>query len=86
MRSKRSAIWRTIPTASSIPLLGDLRKTVQSADRSMQTLDDTLQDARPGVQNFSKNTLPEIGQATRDLRALTESLSNVANGSTTKAR
>jgi phospholipid/cholesterol/gamma-HCH transport system substrate-binding protein len=60
------------------PLLGDLRKTVQSADKSMQTLDDTLKDARPGVQNFSKNTLPEIGQATRDLRQLTESLSNVA--------
>jgi phospholipid/cholesterol/gamma-HCH transport system substrate-binding protein len=61
------------------PLLGDLRKTVRSADQSMQTLNDTLKDARPGVQNFSKNTLPEIGQATRDLRALTESLSNVAN-------
>jgi phospholipid/cholesterol/gamma-HCH transport system substrate-binding protein len=61
------------------PLLADLRKTVQSADRSMKTLDDTLSDARPGIQNFSKNTLPEIGQATRDLRALTESLSNVAN-------
>lgn len=60
------------------PLIADLRVTVQSAARSMDTLDATLQDARPGVQAFSKQTLPEVGQLVRDLRAMSESLSAVA--------
>ncbi|MBA3896592.1 MAG: MCE family protein [Sphingomonadaceae bacterium] len=60
------------------PLIGDLRHTVQSAQRSMDTLDATLKDARPGVQAFSKQTLPEVGQLVRDLRAMAESLSAVA--------
>ena len=31
-------------------------------------------DARPGVQNFSKNTLPEVNHLVRDLRELSTSL------------
>ena len=31
-------------------------------------------DARPGVQNFSKNTLPEVNRLVRDLRELSTSL------------
>ena len=31
-------------------------------------------DARPGIQNFSKNTLPEANRMVRDLRELSESL------------
>ena len=30
-----------------------------------------VSDARPGVQNFSKSTLPEANQLVRDLRELT---------------
>jgi phospholipid/cholesterol/gamma-HCH transport system substrate-binding protein len=33
-----------------------------------------VSDARPGVQNFSKNTLPEINRLVRDLRELSTSL------------
>ena len=32
-------------------------------------------DARPGVQNLSKNTLPEANRLIRDLRDLSKSLS-----------
>ncbi len=60
------------------PLVSDLRLTVASAKRSMDTLDATLKDAQPGVQAFSKNTIPEVGQLVRDLRVMSESLSAVA--------
>ena len=60
------------------PLITDLRGTVAAAKRSMDTLDATLKDAQPGVQAFSKTTMPEIGQLVRDLRVTSESLSAVA--------
>jgi len=60
------------------PLITDLRSTVASADRSMRALEATLNDARPGVQAFSKTTLPEVGQLVRDLRIMSESLTAVA--------
>lgn len=60
------------------PLIVDLRRAVGSAQKSMDTLDATLTDARPGVQAFTKQTLPEVGQLVRDLRVMAESLSAVA--------
>ncbi|TFI59844.1 MCE family protein [Sphingomonas parva] len=60
------------------PLIADLRKTVQAAEGSMQNLDAVLADARPGVQAFSKQTVPEIGQLIRDLREMSASLSAVS--------
>ena len=60
------------------PLISDLRQTVASAKRSMDTLDATLKEAQPGVQAFSKTTMPEVGQLVRDLRVMSESLSAVA--------
>jgi len=56
------------------PLVNDLRQTIRSAERSMANLDAVLADARPGVQAFSNQTLPEVGQLIRDLRATSESL------------
>ena len=60
------------------PLVADLRETIASAKRSMETLDTTLKEAQPGVQAFSKTTMPEVGQLVRDLRVMSESLSSVA--------
>jgi phospholipid/cholesterol/gamma-HCH transport system substrate-binding protein len=60
------------------PLVSDLRETIASAKRSMETLDTTLKEAQPGVQAFSKTTMPEVGQLVRDLRVMSESLSAVA--------
>src|SRR5687768_142746 len=56
------------------PAAEDLRKAVAAAQRSAENLDAMVSDARPGVQNFSKNTLPEINRLVRDLRELTTSL------------
>ena len=60
------------------PLIADLRQTVQAAEGSMRNLDAVLSEARPGVQAFSKQTIPEIGQLVRDLREMSASLSAVS--------
>jgi phospholipid/cholesterol/gamma-HCH transport system substrate-binding protein len=44
----------------------------------MQNLDALLSDARPGVQAFSKQTIPEVGQLVRDLREVSSSLGAVS--------
>jgi phospholipid/cholesterol/gamma-HCH transport system substrate-binding protein len=38
-----------------------------------------ITDARPGVQNFSKSTLPEASKLVHDLRSLSESLQQVSD-------
>ena len=60
------------------PLINDLRQTVRAAEGSMQNLDALLSDAKPGVQAFSKQTIPEVGQLVRDLREVSTSLSAVS--------
>jgi phospholipid/cholesterol/gamma-HCH transport system substrate-binding protein len=60
------------------PMLADLRQTIRAAETSMGTLDATLGDARPGLQAFSKQTIPEVGQLVRDLREMSDSLNAVA--------
>ena len=55
------------------PLLADLRKTIQSAQRSVDTLDKAIADARPGVQTFSKQTMPEVNQLVHDMREMSGS-------------
>ena len=61
------------------PLINDLRHTIRSAENSMRNLDAILNDARPGVQAFSNQTLPEVGQLVRDLRATTSSLRDISD-------
>jgi phospholipid/cholesterol/gamma-HCH transport system substrate-binding protein len=60
------------------PLMADLRRTVSSAKNSMDTLDAAIGDARPGLQAFSKQTIPEVGQLVRDLRDMAEALTAVS--------
>ena len=60
------------------PLMSDLRKTIASAQRSMENLDGAITEARPGINNFSKRTLPEVGLLVRDLREMSEALTAVA--------
>ncbi len=60
------------------PMIANLNKTIAAAQQSMQTLDATIGDARPGLQAFSKKTVPEVGQLVQDLREMAQSLSSVA--------
>jgi phospholipid/cholesterol/gamma-HCH transport system substrate-binding protein len=61
------------------PLIADLRRTLQAADQSITELQGAVRDARPGIQSFSNQTLPEVGQLIRDLRATSESLREITD-------
>jgi phospholipid/cholesterol/gamma-HCH transport system substrate-binding protein len=69
----------TLVNQDGRPLVADLRRTLQSADQSMQQLQSAIGEARPGIQNFSNQTLPEVGQLIRDLRATSESLRDITD-------
>ncbi len=60
------------------PATQNLTKAVAAAQHSMETLDAAIGDARPGIQTFSKQTLPEVGQLVRDLRQMSAALTSVA--------
>jgi len=60
------------------PTIQNLNRAIASAQRSMETLDATIGDARPGVQAFSRKTVPEIGQLIQDLRQMSQALAAVA--------
>jgi len=61
------------------PAAQDLRKSIASVQQAADSLNGILSDARPGVQNFSKSTLPEANRLVRDLRDLTQSLKAVSD-------
>jgi phospholipid/cholesterol/gamma-HCH transport system substrate-binding protein len=56
------------------PAAEDLRKAIASMQHAADNLDAMISDARPGIQNFSKSTLPEANRLVHDLRDLSESL------------
>ena len=56
------------------PAAEDLRKSIAAVQQAADSLNAIITDARPGVQNFSKSTLPEANQLVRDLRELSQSL------------
>lgn len=60
------------------PLMADLRKSVQAATHSIDTLDKTISEAQPGVRAFSNQTMPEVNQLVRDLREMSRSFRGVA--------
>ena len=60
------------------PAAQDLRRAIASVEAATKNLDAMISDARPGVQNLSKSTLPEANRLVRDLRELSESLKGVS--------
>lgn len=61
------------------PLINDLRATLRSAQTSMAQLESAIGEARPGIQAFTNQTLPEVGQLMRDLRSTSESLRDITD-------
>ena len=61
------------------PAAEDLRKSIASVQKAADNLNAMIADARPGVQNFSKSTLPEANRLVHDLRDLTSSLSQFSD-------
>jgi phospholipid/cholesterol/gamma-HCH transport system substrate-binding protein len=66
-------------TEEGRPAMANLNKAIVSARQAADNLDAIISDARPGVQNFSKSTLPEANKLVRDLRQLSQSLQDVSN-------
>ena len=60
------------------PAAGDLRRAIQAAQRSTETLDAAINDARPGLQTFSKRTVPELNDIVQDLRTTTSALATIS--------
>ncbi|OYY91650.1 MAG: mammalian cell entry protein [Sphingomonas sp. 28-66-16] len=60
------------------PALANLGKAVASAQHSLQIVDAAVSDARPGLQRFSKETIPEVGLLVHDLRTMAAALTSVA--------
>ncbi|HVF83770.1 MAG TPA: MlaD family protein [Sphingomicrobium sp.] len=60
------------------PAAEDLRKSIASIQQTTANIDALVADARPGVQNLTKSTLPEVNRLVRDLRDLTSSLEGVS--------
>jgi phospholipid/cholesterol/gamma-HCH transport system substrate-binding protein len=56
------------------PAAQDLRRAIAGVERATNNLDAMIADARPGVQNLTKSTLPEANRLVHDLRELSESL------------
>ncbi|AMK16435.1 MULTISPECIES: MlaD family protein [Sphingobium] len=75
---KLAATTDSLLTDEGRPLMADLRKSVQSATRSIDTLDKTIAEAQPGVRAFSNQTMPEVNQLVRDLREMSRAFRGVA--------
>jgi phospholipid/cholesterol/gamma-HCH transport system substrate-binding protein len=61
------------------PAAEDLRKSIASVQAAANNLDAMIADARPGIQNLTKSTLPEANRLVRDLRDLSGSLSQFSD-------
>ena len=58
------------------PAAEDMRKAIAGVQRAADNLDAMISDARPGIQNFSKNTLPQANALVRDLRDLSTAMTD----------
>lgn len=59
------------------PMMEELRKTLRAANGSLSALETTLNNANPAIETLNTQTLPEVTQLARDLRALSGSLQSV---------
>jgi len=59
--------------------LENLNQAIISSRQAADSLNAMITDARPGVQNFSKETLPEANKLVHDLRDLSQSLKQVSD-------
>lgn len=66
-------------TEQGRPAMENLNKAIVSARQAADSLNSMIGEARPGVQNFSKETLPEANKLVHDLRTLSQSLEAVSN-------
>jgi phospholipid/cholesterol/gamma-HCH transport system substrate-binding protein len=66
-------------TKDGKPAVQNLNKAIASVQQAADSLNGMIGDARPGVQNLSKSTLPEANRLVKQLRELSESLQSVTD-------
>jgi phospholipid/cholesterol/gamma-HCH transport system substrate-binding protein len=60
------------------PTVANLNEAIKSARQSTETLNAAISDARPGLQSFSKQTVPDVNELIRNLDQMSKSLSEVS--------
>jgi len=60
------------------PTVANLNRTIDAARKSTETLNAAIGDARPGLQTFSRTTIPEANRLVHDLRVSAAALSSIA--------
>ena len=60
------------------PTVANLNRTIDAARQSAEALNTTIGEARPGLQTFSRQTIPEANQLVHDLRQTAAALSSIA--------
>ncbi|RHW17633.1 MCE family protein [Sphingomonas gilva] len=75
---KLAATTNTLIGEDVRPAMQNLNTAIASAQKSAETLEAAIGDARPGLQAFSKQTIPEVGLLVRDLRRMSDALASVA--------
>lgn len=68
----------SIMTEEGRPAALDLRKSLAAVQHATENLDAMISDARPGINNFSKSTLPEANRLVKDMRELSQALKAVS--------
>jgi phospholipid/cholesterol/gamma-HCH transport system substrate-binding protein len=61
------------------PMMDDLQKAVSSARHSAEQLDDMITRAKPGVNQLTTQTAPEVDRLIRDLSEMADALTATAN-------
>jgi phospholipid/cholesterol/gamma-HCH transport system substrate-binding protein len=74
-----SANANQLVTEEGRPAMENLNKSLAAVKQTTDNLNAMITDARPGVQNFSKSTLPEANRLVHDLRDLSQSLRSVSD-------
>ena len=60
------------------PTVANLNRTIDSARRSAESLNATINEAQPGLRTFSRQTIPEANALVHDLRQTAAALSSIA--------
>lgn len=61
------------------PAMENLGKAIASVQHAADGLDGVISDARPGIQTFSKSTLPELNRTALQMRQLAQSLQDLSD-------
>jgi len=60
------------------PAMANLNRATTAAQHTLESLDQAITDARPGIKAFSTQTVPQINQLARNLAEMSESLNAIS--------